>query len=201
MLATATINSDFHPSALPEIYQEEVAMSVWQRQLDDQVAEYAQALKNRTHCFQTRFIQAPEYVAEQLESELPLHKHRRAFIQDVAFVVDMFSCLFELNAVGVRLAVLNTAMCPKFHVDRVPCRLISTYSGAATEWHSQEQVQRLENGAVEPLPDATPHALHAGDVALLKGESWEGNEGRGLVHRSPSASDVARRLVLTLDFA
>ncbi|WP_297291060.1 DUF1826 domain-containing protein [Oceanicoccus sp.] len=33
----------------------------------------------------------------------------------------------------------------------------------------------------------------------MKGELWEGNEGAGLVHRSPSLSAGERRLLLTLD--
>lgn len=201
MLATEIINSDFHSSALAEIYQDKISIAVWQRHLDTSVAEYAQALLALTSCFQTRFIQSPLRVAEQLEKELPLNKHRPSFIGDVTLVVDMFSCLFELESVGVRMAVANTAMCPKFHVDRVPCRLICTYAGVATQWHSHEQVRRFENGTLEPLPEAKPHTLRTGDVALLKGEAWEGNEGRGLVHRSPKATDSTRRLVLTLDFA
>ena len=201
MLATKMISSDYHPSALAEIYQEKVSMAVWQRELENGVAEYAKTLLALTHCFQTRFIQSPARVVQQLEKELPLNKHRPAFIRDIAFVVDMFSCLFELKNVGLRMAVLNTAMCPKFHVDRVPCRLVSTYTGAATQWHSHEQVQRFDDGSLEPRAGAKYHTLRTGDVALLKGEAWEGNEGRGLVHRSPEASDNARRLVLTLDFA
>ena len=42
--------------------------------------------------------------------------------------------------------------------------------------------------------------LSSGDVALLKGEGWEGNEGAGLVHRSPSLASGGKRLLLTLDF-
>lgn len=49
-------------------------------------------------------------------------------------MVDMFCCLFELKRAGLRLTVLDRAMCPRFHVDRVPCRLVTTYLGAATEW-------------------------------------------------------------------
>ncbi len=201
MLATDIINTDSHPSALADIYQDRVSMAIWERPLDTKVVEYAHTLLKVTPCFQTRFIQAPGCIGEKLEKELPLHKYRQAFIDDINLVVEMFSCLFELEAVGLRMAVLNTAMCPKFHVDRVPCRLICTYAGATTQWHTNDQVQRFENGTLEPFSHAEPRTLKLGDVALLKGEAWEGNEGRGLVHRSPQAADNARRLVLTLDFA
>jgi len=42
--------------------------------------------------------------------------------------------------------------------------------------------------------------LLPGDVALLKGELWEGNEGAGMVHRSPSMNPGDRRLLLSFDF-
>jgi hypothetical protein len=42
--------------------------------------------------------------------------------------------------------------------------------------------------------------LNTGDVALFKGEAWEGNEGFGVVHRSPSVPDNTQRLLLTIDF-
>ena len=43
-------------------------------------------------------------------------------------------------------------------------------------------------------------ALNCGDVALLKGETWDSNENGGLVHRSPRLTGGDRRLLLTLDF-
>lgn len=202
MNAAQSIAADFHPSALSDICRPDVTIAIWQRHLTPGITCYATHLMTVSSQWQTRFIQPqPQKVAQQLERELPLADTRRAFIADVALVADMFGCLFELDNVGVRLAVLRTAMCPKFHTDRVPCRLICTYAGAATQWLLPEHVERLGNGDVNPLPDATPQCLMAGDVALLKGESWDGNEGRGLVHRSPPATETSPRLVLTLDFA
>ena len=42
--------------------------------------------------------------------------------------------------------------------------------------------------------------LDTGDVALLKGESWEGNDGAGIVHRSPYEKSKYQRLYMTIDF-
>ena len=42
--------------------------------------------------------------------------------------------------------------------------------------------------------------LQSGQVALLKGERWDGNEGAGLVHRSPRLNKDERLLLLSLDF-
>ncbi len=43
--------------------------------------------------------------------------------------------------------------------------------------------------------------LSIGDVALLKGESWIGNEGVCLVHRSPAVPYGTNRLLVTLDMS
>lgn len=190
-----------HPEVLTQIYEEHNVISIWERALHNKIALYAQALLEKSHKTEIRLIEKPSNLHHQLEKALPLLKHRSAFIDDVALVTDMFACLFELDQVGLRLAVLDKAMCPKFHVDRVPCRLVSTYAGAGTQWFSNEHINRDANGKITPQHPRTFEQLQAGDVALLKGESWEGNEGRGLVHRSPPASQTSKRLILTLDFA
>ena len=42
--------------------------------------------------------------------------------------------------------------------------------------------------------------LDTGHIALLKGDAWSGNEGLGIVHRSPHAEDHYKRLYMTVDF-
>jgi len=201
MLAKLDTCSDFHPSALAHIYQDDVNLSIWRRQLSPHIAAYAQALIEQPHCFKTRFILPPENISERLQKELPLHKDRQVFIDDITLVADMFTCLFELDHVGLRMEVLNTAMCPSFHVDKVPSRLITTYVGACTQWLPNNNVKRDSKGKVKAQANTAFNRFNVGDVAILKGESWIGNEGKGLVHRSPSANNTSRRLVLTLDFA
>ena len=49
--------------------------------------------------------------------------------------------------------------------------------------------------------DKDIRTLKAGDVALLKSEQWEGNENRGLVHRSPTIAASQKRLLLSVDYA
>jgi hypothetical protein len=100
-------------------------------------------------------------------------------------------------------------MCPRFHVDRIPCRLVTTYQGPATQWLTNAVADRSVLGhANGGLPDHKSglyshgdnvQQIKAGDVSLLKGELWEGNEGAGLIHRSPSTDFP--RLLLTLDFS
>jgi hypothetical protein len=52
----------------------------------------------------------------------------------------------------------------------------------------------------EPLEDSLIEQIASGEVALLKGEKWHGNESFGLIHRSPQPAPGERRLILTLDW-
>ena len=62
--------------------------------------------------------------------------------RDIKNLVDMYCYLFELNEIGLSLRVLDKAMCPRFHVDHVPCRLITTYTGVTTQWLPHTSVDR-----------------------------------------------------------
>ena len=68
-----------------------------------------------------------------------------------------------------------------------------TKLGAGSEGKSDD-----ESGLFSQASDI--QQLNEGDVALLKGEYWQGNEGAGLVHRSPMVPQDSLRLLLTLDF-
>lgn len=124
--------------------------------------------------------------------------------------VNMFCGLFEINSVEVNLTAINDVMCPRFHTDHVPCRLITSYCGPATEWLSHDAVDRSKLGAGNNgLPDHLSglysdkddiRQLASGDIALLKGTRWPGNKHLAHVHRSPSVGPGERRLLLTLDY-
>ena len=130
--------------------------------------------------------------------------------KDIAQLVDMFCSLFEQKRAVLKLTTLHRAMCPRFHVDWVPCRLITTYQGVATEWLPHNVADRSKLGTgnmgkpdeLSGLFDSSSdiQQLNCGDIALLKGEIWENNEGAGLIHRSPQLSGGTRRLLLTIDF-
>jgi hypothetical protein len=89
--------------------------------------------------------------------------------------------------------------CRKYHVDWVGLRLIVTYAGPGTEWVPNEGVRRKSlqapwrnlasiNRRIVPDTGAVMTA-RAGDVLILKGESYPGNSGRGAVHRSPPIAE------------
>ncbi len=199
------------PSVLTSIYDDQTNMAIWQRQHQKVLDLYAQEWIQR-HPFHTpRIILSADKALDQLDELLPDLDYKDEFQQDVALLVDMFSCLFDANEIGLRIAPLTKAMCPRFHVDKIPCRLIINYGGLGTEWLLEENVNRhyLGRGA-KGLPDHQSGILRGDEtiqqvstqqVALLKGSGWIGNEKHGLVHRSPDLSSGQTRLLLTLDFS
>lgn len=127
--------------------------------------------------------------------------------EDVARLLEMFADLLGAARVGLGLDTLRHAMCPRFHTDRVLLRLLCTYLGAGTEWLADDAVDRTRLGhRADGMSDDASGAIcgpvrkvPVGAIALLKGDAWPGSDERGCVHRSPSASSDAPRLVLTLD--
>ena len=198
------------PMVLTDIYQDAVNIAIWQRKLPTELlGSLQQYLQSNPRLSITKTIEA-DAIELQLRETLPDFPGNELLQAKVAELVDMFCCLFDLKRAGLRLKVLEHAMCPRFHVDRVPCRLVTTFYGAGTQWLPHQLVNRDRLGIKsQGLADEQSglysgqdciQVLAAGDVALLKGELWQGNEHAGLVHRSAPASGAEKRLLLTLDF-
>ncbi len=138
-----------------------------------------------------------------LHEALPPGDGRDLLVGDVSVWVGVLAELTDASSVGVRMDRADEPTCPRFHFDRVLLRLVLTYSGPATEWIDERDVDRCR------LAKRTERVYRRGaavqrasalDVVLLKGSAWPGNGSRGAVHRSPAAaSRESPRLVLTLD--
>ena len=199
-------NTDAHyrfdddPAVFPSIYDRGVNFSVWQRDIDIEIQEYAESLARYHQNFTILMAGKLQRIRQELQKSLPYYAGKASLVEDLLFVSDMFGELFGLEEIGFRLAVLNTAMCPRFHTDRVPCRLLTTYFGNATQWCTNDNATRDEINRTIVKNMALTAELTLGDVALLKGDAWINNQNNGIAHRSPSASEKSPRLVLTLDF-
>jgi len=198
------------PEILTDIYLEEINMAIWERQLPAPLQNAVDDFIKLQPTFRAAMTVTPQNVFSSLSECLSISSQSE-LSKNIAELVIMFCCLFDLKRAGLRLAVLDRAMCPRFHVDNVPCRLVTTYQGVASQWLAHQDVNRAKLGAgSEGLADLESglfknnhdiQQLACGDVALLKGELWEGNENAGLVHRSPAIVDGESRLILTMDFS
>ncbi|MGF0240157.1 DUF1826 domain-containing protein [Rhodococcus sp. IEGM1300] len=192
---------------LATILDDGVNLAVWQRKLAAQVEDFGHLLLSLNQPLaQALVLELPDDHAQPnlhgLASDCSDLEGYEGFISDVSWLVSAFACLLGAKRVGLRLRILDKAMCPRFHVDHVPVRLITTYAGVGSEWLKEGAMDRRQLGmpAAEPVQDSLIKQTLTGEVALLKGEKWHGNEGFGLIHRSPQLAPGERRLILTLDW-
>ena len=193
------------PETLTKILQDDTNLAVWQRQLPLHISDFAQLLLSLNEPLAESLCL--ELANEDAEADLTglasgfrdLEGYE-GFIADLKWLVSAFACLLGAKRIGLRLRVLDKAMCPRFHVDHVPVRLITTYAGVGSQWLKEGTMDRQQLGQANAEPQAQIQQLNSGDVALLKGEKWHGNEGFGLIHRSPQPAAGERRLILTLDW-
>lgn len=131
-----------------------------------------------------------------LRERLPAHP---ALAADIAWLVKLYRDLLGCPALGLRLEVLERAMCPGWHVDHTGIRLLCSYRGPGTEWLDDRGIDRRRlrtDSAGRPASGAA----HSGDLCLLKGSAWQGNQGQGVIHRSPTPTPGSGpRILLALD--
>ena len=150
--------------------------------------QWKQTLKDR----ETADSQLPESIDIELRTML---------VDLIAESCEIFGELMGCSQIGVRLATLRSPMCPRFHVDQIPCRMIITMIGTGTEWIPNKGVNwsdfsDLSNDKA-PLNDSgTVQQLETGNWSILKGGAWASGF-QGLVHRSPH--NYSERLLLSLD--
>ena len=212
MTAPSTDLLSFHAaqdtdiSVLPRIFEETINIAVMQRRLPADVALSAAAQCQIERPWQFSWLGAPDdSLVEELKRRAPQPEAANALINDIVSVAQAVACLFDTETLGIRLRILAEAMCPRFHCDNLPVRLVTTYLGPGSEWLPEAAVNRDGLGAPHPdrpeivlNPDAV-QTLKAGDIALIKGSGWEGSERSALVHRSPSLILGQKRLLLTID--
>ncbi len=192
---------------LLRIFEPAVQLAIWQRPVDPLIAGYLNAsLADMGSGFRQQLKpgESPDF------SRLPGGEGRDALTTDIALLADILGELLDAKTIGLRLEVIGQAMCPRLHVDRLGIRLLCTYRGPGSEWVDDEGVDRSRLGAgANGLPDGSSGLLGPSSrievipsfaVALLKGSLWQGNAGRGVIHRSPAvAPNEAPRILLAMD--
>ena len=131
-----------------------------------------------------------------------INPNLRSMITDqISESSEMLGELVGCDQVGVRLATLRSPMCPLFHIDQIPCRLLITLCGEGTEWISNQDVDwdiffDTSNKNIPIKNSGNINKIETGQWSLLKGAVWN-SKYQGLVHRSPHEEKA--RLLLSLD--
>jgi len=208
--ATRTIISrDF--ADLTGIYEDGVNLCLIERPIPKAIESFVyKALQQFDNLELSQPVSPEQFDFTNLWPQAKTTEGYAEWLEDVELLTSAFCELFGLKQAGLRMRTLKNAMCPRFHVDRVPARMICSYGGIGTEWLPEYALDRQKLGmGSSGLPDehsglildkTAIRWMPAYAVGLMKGENWEGNEGHGLVHRSPTPTAVQpRRLVMTLD--
>ncbi len=185
------------------IYDEDVELVSVARPASGSLDALAEHLFASRHDVQTQWEQATGVVDAPLAA-LAMRIDAEwigALSEEIALAGEMLSELVGCKRVGIRVTTLRRPMCPRFHVDQVPCRMLVTIRGPGTEWIANGDVDQARLAARDT--DAPPirsgrdiKRLATRNWSLLKGGTWD-KRFCGVVHRSPHGTD--ERLLLSFD--
>ncbi|MEM9046698.1 MAG: DUF1826 domain-containing protein [Pseudomonadota bacterium] len=182
------------PEGLSAIREPDCSAMIWQRSplasfqswIDELAPE--QLPKARTIVSPEKMREAVMHVCDICET--PAGPERDMLIDDVAALANIFAELMQAPYLLLRLDVISSNACRKFHTDTVTARLICTYRGTGTQYGIAGDGAEPER--VFTAPTAAP--------IVLRGKNWPTIPQTGFVHRSPPIEGTGEtRLVLVLD--
>jgi hypothetical protein len=179
---------------LTEIASPGVAAAIWQRTPEPGFQSWMDGLGKEllpdlrtvvpVHLAEAAVITACE------TSGLDACPERDILASDIGALAVMMAWILDVDHVRLRLDVADEVMCSKFHIDRVPARMLCTYRGAGTEYvplgseADPKRIRRVKRGA----------------AALFRGALWDTDETTGILHRSPEVTlEDGPRLLLVID--
>lgn len=181
---------------LVEIFDPGVQVCSWQREIDPAIERYLSQLQQTP---ESQVIETLSSAVSPRLGGLPGGAGRASLIEDLSLLREIVCELLDSEAAGLRLARIGRAMCPGWHVDRVGIRLVCTYQGPGTQWLADQGVDR---GDLHAAPSGDGDFIQAttGEIVLLKGALWQGNDAFGAIHRSPMPeAATSLRTLVTLD--
>ncbi|MCH9671153.1 MAG: DUF1826 domain-containing protein [Gammaproteobacteria bacterium] len=170
------------------------AAVIWQRNVAPEVSETLASID--PHVLpSTRAIVRPGSIRHALEivcdDAEPEHRATLDWlVDDIITLAARFTGLMHPPYLRLRLEIVTTDACRKFHVDAVTARLICTYRGTGTQCGIS--VKGAEPKRVITVPTGAP--------IILRGTKWPATPASGLLHRSPPINRTGEsRLLLVLD--
>ncbi len=202
-------NSD-KSSNLTKILNKEINIAVWKRKIDEEIQTISKEIVNNFPNLDLCEVIESKDVVDFLIKNICSNKKFNKLYKDISNLVNIFCTLSDKKNAWLRINTIDKPMCPRFHVDYNKLRLLTTYCGPSTEWLPNCLVDRNKLGSGSSgLSDEFSglynqkidiQQISTGDVAVIKGEAWNDNDGQGLVHRSPHTNTDYERLYLTIDF-
>jgi len=180
-------------AVLGDIRRDDCNLAIWERR---DIPDFAPLLAGAPQDlrFETSLAELPARLATGLaQGGFAAASLQPALIADASLLARHFCEALGLGRFEVRLEVVTTDSCRKFHADYVRARLITTYVGPGTDWLDSREADALARGA---RPERI-NRMQAGDVGIFKGKLASLQPA---IHRSPPiAATGETRLLLVLN--
>ncbi|MEL6690906.1 MAG: DUF1826 domain-containing protein [Pseudomonadota bacterium] len=182
------------PRGLQAIEGAGCAAAIWQREPLESFLKWVEALPAKD-LPKARIILRPHDVRHAMADLVESYglvdcAEREMLVDDVAALAQIFATLMDAPYLRLRLDVISTNACRKFHVDTLTARLICTYRGTGTQYgHASEDGDPVEI-----------HTTSTGSPMIMRGALWPTEASPEVLHRSPPIEGTGEtRLVLVLD--
>lgn len=142
-----------------------------------------------------RLVLRPEAVPDALTRlgdthGLPTGSERDWLEADIAELANRFATVMRAPYLRLRLDVVTTNACAKFHMDAIFARLVCSYRGTGTQYGLSPD--GADPDPVETLPACAP--------IVMRGSLWPAKTSETFLHRSPPIAGTGEtRLLLVLD--
>ncbi|MBT9386615.1 DUF1826 domain-containing protein [Pseudooceanicola sp. CBS1P-1] len=182
------------PEALAAIHRPGAAAALWERSPLSRFQHWIDSLPPE-QLPRARVILRPKAVCDALIEitrfcGTPEGPENNMLIEDASALALIFSDVMNCPYLQLRLDVVQTNACRKFHVDAVTARLICTYRGTGTQYG-------ISGDGSDPTKVMT---VPTGSPVILRGTRWPEAPLSGLLHRSPPIAGTGEtRLLLVLD--
>ncbi len=183
-----TVAAGPHTEVLREIACDGIDLAVWERSLDPALVRETSAL-DLDGIDDLLLACDAGSVETQLGALLKDSGYPESplLCADIAALAARHAVLLGDCRVRIRLEVVETDACRKFHADFVTVRTITTYRGRGTQW------QHANAPGVQTINE-----MRFGTVGLFKGRLLQPEPS--VLHRSPPIADSGEsRLVLVID--
>ncbi len=206
-MTTLSLTTGNQPQVLYQILDPCVQLGLWQRPTQTLITRELSSLKV-PDLPDIRCTTSPDSFDDDVDSLLQEQGlDPMAFSNwrsDLRRLADIYFHLSNNRDVEMRLETTDEDGCTRFHVDNTQLRLLCTYQGPGTEWLSDEQVDHSAQTSGASNNDiirfGEPSSFAPFWVGILKGSSYPGNSGQGLVHRSPPIEGSGQiRVLFCLD--
>ncbi|MCJ8277830.1 MAG: DUF1826 domain-containing protein [Bdellovibrionales bacterium] len=183
-------------------------LSIWKRELPKVIPAVNELMASTFQGVQFVYDRSEpiEVIGSFLDEQMQLETDDALYLfADIMLLTEKMLELCDDQEIGISLERVTNDNCTSFHTDFLGLRLLCTYKGDATYWLENDNVNRdglgKNNNDLVVKDKNKIQQMQTYWAGIFKGENFEGNTGKGIVHRSPEVLNKkdSTRLLLRID--